>query len=151
MHGRGTYNYASGNRRRMFDTIRFSLLTGLAVGAVSITMYELLAPSIMGQFIRDAETVRLGADFLRIRCLATPLMFSSFFTVYVFQGFGRGRVSLFLGMMRWCAFNIPMLFVLNRLMGMYGLVWSQLTADILTVTLSFFVYRRYTRKINLPA
>ena len=145
------YNYASGNRRRMFDTIRFSLLTGLAVGAVSITMYELLAPSIMGLFIRDAETVRLGADFLRIRCLATPLMFSSFFTVYVFQGFGRGRVSLFLGVMRWCAFNIPMLFVLNRLMGMYGLVWSQLTADILTVTLSFFVYRRYTRKINLPA
>ena len=142
------YNYASGNRRRMFDTIRFSLLTGLAVGAVSITMYELLAPSIMGQFIRDAETVRLGADFLRFRCLATPLMFSSFFTVYVFQGFGRGRVSLFLGVMRWCAFNIPMLFVLNRLMGMYGLVWSQLTADILTVTLSFLVYRHHTKKLH---
>ncbi len=141
------YNYASGNRRRMFDTIRFSLLTGLAVGALSIAMYQLLAPTIMGLFIRDAETVRLGSDFLRIRCLATPLMFSSFFTVYVFQGFGRGRVSLFLGVMRWLAFNIPMLFVLNRLMGMYGLVWSQLTADILTVTLSFFVYRRHTAKM----
>ena len=32
-------------------------------------------------------------------------------------------------------------------MGMYGLVWSQLTADILTVTLSFFVYRRHTAKM----
>jgi len=142
------YNYASGNRKRMFDTIRFSLTAGLIVGALSIAMYELLAPGIMGLFIRDAQTVRLGSDFLRIRCLATPLMFSSFFTVYVFQGFGRGRVSLFLGVMRWCAFNIPMLFVLDRLMGMYGLVWSQLIADILTVTLSFFVYRHHTRKMQ---
>ena len=135
------YNYASGNRRRMFKTIRFSLCAGLIVGALSIAMYELLAPGIMSLFIRDAQTVRLGSDFLRIRCLATPLMFSSFFTVYVFQGFGRGRISLFLGVMRWCAFNIPMLFVLDRLMGMYGLVWSQLLSDILTVTLSFLVYR----------
>ena len=145
------YNFASGNRRRMFDTIRFSLLSGLAVGALSIAMYELLAPSIMSLFIRDAGTVRLGADFLRIRCLATPLMFSSFFTVYVFQGFGRGRVSLFLGVMRWCAFNIPMLFVLNRVMGMYGLVWSQLAADILTVTLSYAVYRHHTQSMLPPA
>lgn len=141
------YNYASGNRKRMQDTIRFSLQAGLIVGALSIAMYELLAPSIMSLFIRDAQTMRLGSDFLRIRCLATPLMFSSFFTVYVFQGLGRGRISLFLGVMRWLAFNIPMLFILNALMGMYGLVWSQLISDILTVTLSFFVYRRCTRKM----
>ena len=141
------YNYAGGSRRRMSDTIRFSLRAGLIVGALSIIMYELFAPGIMGLFIRDAQTVRLGSDFLRIRCLATPLMFSSFFTVYVFQGFGRGRVSLFLGVMRWCAFNIPMLFVLDRLLGMYGLVWSQLLADILTVTLSFFVYRHHTKTL----
>ena len=145
------YNYASGNKKRMLATIRFSLLTGLAVGALSIAMYELLAPGIMGLFIRDAQTVRLGSDFLRIRCLATPLMFSSFFTVYVFQGFGRGRVSLFLGVMRWCAFNIPMLFALNMAMGMYGLVWAQLAADILTVTLSFIVFRRYADRMNLHA
>ncbi len=141
------YNYAGGNRRRMQETIRFSLRAGLLVGALSIAMYELLAPTVMGLFIRDVQTVRLGSDFLRIRCLATPLMFASFFTVYVFQGLGKGRVSLFLGVMRWCAFNIPMLFILNRLMGMYGLVWSQLAADILTVTLSFIVYRRGTKQL----
>ncbi|MBE5799063.1 MAG: cation transporter [Clostridiales bacterium] len=141
------YNYASGNRNRMLHTIRFSLCAGLIVGALSIAMYELAAGGIMSLFIQDAQTVRLGSDFLRIRCLATPLMFSSFFTVYVFQGFGKGRTALFLGVMRWCAFNIPMLFLLNSLMGMYGLVWSQLCADILTVTLSFIVYRQGTKRL----
>ena len=91
------YNYSSGDRKRMFRIIRFSLITGLIVGALSVTMYEILAGGIIRLFIADPETVRLGTDFLRIRCLATPLMFMSFFTVYTFQGFGRGERSLFLG------------------------------------------------------
>lgn len=141
------YNYAGRNHRRMQDVIRFSLKTGLIVGAVSILLYECFAGAIMAAFIGDPKTMELGAHFLRIRCLATPLMFSSFFTVFVFQGFGKGRIAMFLGVMRWAVFNIPMLFVLNRLIGMYGLVWSQLCADILTVALSFFVYRRHTRRL----
>ena len=141
------YNYSSGDRKRMFRIIRFSLITGLIVGALSVAMYEVFAGGIIRLFIADPETVRLGTDFLRIRCLATPLMFMSFFTVYTFQGFGRGERSLFLGIMRWAVFNIPMLFILNHLIGMYGIVWSQVTADILTVTLSAFVYFSFRRRL----
>ena len=141
------YNYSSGDRKRMFRIIRFSLITGLIVGALSVAMYEVFAGGIIRLFIADPETVRLGTDFLRIRCLATPLMFMSFFTVYTFQGFGRGERSLFLGIMRWAVFNIPMLFILNYFIGMYGIVWSQVTADILTVALSAFVYFSFRRKL----
>lgn len=70
-------------------------------------------------------------------------MFLSFFTVYLFQAFGKGRISLFLGVTRWLVFNIPMLLCLNALFGMFGIVWSQVTADTLTVLLSFYVYRKY--------
>ena len=45
------------------------------------------------------------------------------------------------------AFNIPMLFLLNAVFGMYGLVWSQFTADIFTVILSFQVYRKHFNDI----
>ena len=69
-------------------------------------------------------------------------MFLSFFTLYLFQAFGKGKIALFLGMMRWLAFNIPMLFLMNGLFGMYGIVWSQAVADTLTVILSFLVYQR---------
>lgn len=141
------YNYSSGDRKRMFRIIRFSLITGLIVGTLSVAMYEVFAGGIIRLFIADPETVRLGTDFLRIRCLATPLMFMSFFTVYTFQGFGRGERSLFLGIMRWAVFNIPMLFILNYFIGMYGIVWSQVTADILTVALSAFVYFSFRRKL----
>jgi len=140
------YNYSSKNRKRMNDTVKYSLITGLVFSALSIVMYESLARYIIEIFIDEAQTVALGTDFLRIRVLATPLMFCSFFTVHLFQGFGEGNRALFLGVVRWAVFNIPMLFILNRLIGMYGVVWSQISADVLTVTLSYIVYSRYTKK-----
>ena len=137
------YNYSAGNERRMEDTIRLARRLGLIVAVVSIALYELFAVQFAHLFISDTQTVALASEFLRIRVLATPLMFLSFFTVYVFQAFGRGRISLFLGVTRWLVFNIPMLFLLNAVIGMYGIVWSQVTADTLTVILSFYVYRKY--------
>lgn len=140
------YNYSSKNYQRMKDTIKYSRRIGLITSAVSIALYEILAVYIMKMFIADTETVALGTDFLRIRVLATPLMFMSFFTVYLFQAFGKGNTALFLGVMRWLAFNIPMLFLLNHIIGMYGIVWSQITADVLTVVLSLYVYKKYENK-----
>lgn len=140
------YNYASGNWKRMKAIIRLARGVGLAVAAASILLYELFTTQFIRIFISDAQTIALASDFLRVRVLATPLMFLSFFTVYLFQSFGKGRVSLFLGVTRWMVFNIPMLFLLNYIFGMYGIVWSQVTADILTVLLSFYVYWRFGPK-----
>ncbi len=140
------YNYSAKNLGRMRETKRYALGLGLVCAAVSILLYELFAGGIMHIFINDAETVRLGTGFLRVRVLATPLMFLSFFHVYLFNGFGEGRYALFLGVTRWLVFNIPMLFFLNWLVGINGIVWSQVTADTLTVILSLVVYRSYSRR-----
>ena len=136
------YNYTAGNEKRMNDAIRLSRTVGLIVAAVSIALYEIFAVQFANLFISDAQTVDLASKFLRIRVLATPLMFLSFFTVYLFQAFGKGHISLLLGVTRWLVFNIPMLFLLNAVFGMFGIVWSQVTADSLTVALSFYVYHR---------
>lgn len=137
------YNYSAGNKQRMEDTIRLARRLGLVIAAISILLYEMFAVQFSHLFIADAQTVSLASQFLRIRVLATPLMFMSFFTVYLFQAFGKGQIALFLGVTRWLVFNIPMLFILNAVFGMFGIVWSQATADILTVALSLYVYRKY--------
>ncbi len=142
------YNYAAANEKRMNSIIKLALTVGLTVAAISIALYELFAPQLIRFFIDDATTVGMATTFLRIRVLATPLMFLSFFTVYLFQAFGLGQRSLFLGIVRWLVFNIPMLFILNSIFGMYGIVSSQVTADTLTVIMSYIVYRRYRPKFD---
>ena len=145
------YNYSAGNAARMNEAIRLSRRLGLVIAAVSIALYELFAVQFAHLFISDPLTVELASQFLRVRVLATPLMFLSFFTVYLFQAFGKGRISLLLGVTRWLGFNIPMLFLLNAIFGMYALVWSQVTADTLTVLLSFYVYRRFRPAVGVPS
>src|SRR5699024_8172755 len=84
------YNYASGNHERMRSIIRLARRLGLAIAAVSILMYEIFAGQLARVFISDAQSVEMASLFLRIRVLATPLMFLIFFTVYLFQAFGKG-------------------------------------------------------------
>lgn len=119
----------------------------MAVSAFSIIIYEISAKLIIETFISEAQTVALGTNFLRIRILATPLMFGSFFTLHLFQAFGEGNKALLLGVIRWAVFNIPMLFILNQIFGMYGIVWSQVTADLLSVILSYYVYSKHMKKL----
>ena len=121
----------------------------MIVSGFSIILYEIFAKAIMNVFISEAQTIALGTTFLRVRVLATPLMFSSFFTVFLFQGLGEGNKALFLGIMRWAVFNIPMLFILNYFIGMNGIVWSQVIADLLTVSLSYYVYWKYKMKVKM--
>ena len=144
------YNYSAGNKQRMDDTIRLARRLGLIIAGISIVLYELFAVQFAHLFISDTQTVELASQFLRIRVLATPLMFLSFFTVYMFQAFGMGRISLFLGVTRWLVFNIPMLFLLNAIFGMFGIVWSQATADMLTVILSLYVFWKYRPSVGEP-
>ena len=38
------------------------------------------------------------------------------------------------------------LFILNYLIGMYGIVWAQVTADVINVVISVILFRRSMRK-----
>ncbi len=143
------YNYAAGKLRRMDEILRFTRRAGLAIALASIVLYELFAPDFVRLFLADAETVGYGAQFLRIRAPAAAVMFLCFIYVHFFQAVGHGGKALLLIVLRWAAVNIPMLFLLNALLGMVGVVWAQLVSDSLVALLSFFYYRRFRRETVL--
>lgn len=139
------YNYASKNYDRMKKIFRLAFCAGIVCGLVSIAAYEALAGNIINFFINDADTISIGAAFLRARSPATLFMFMSFFTVHLFQALGKGGTALYLGVQRWVMLNIPMLFILNHFFGMYGIVWTQLIADFINVVISFIILARFMR------
>ncbi len=137
------YNYSAGNLRRMDDIVRFTRRTGVAIALVSIALYEAFAPTLIRVFLNDAATVGYGAAFLRIRAPATIVMFLSFIYAHFFQAVGHGGKALGLIVFRWAVVNIPMLFLLNALLGMLGVVWAQLVSDVIVALVSALIYRRF--------
>ena len=133
------YSYALGDYPRIRKIMTATLKAGLAVALLSVTVYELFTRQIIWLFIRDAETIAIGTGFLRVRSVAAVIMFFCFFVVFLYQGLGDGRRSLLLAVIRWAGLNIPMLYLLNRFFGMYGLVWAQVVSDVLTVIISYAI------------
>ena len=97
-------------------------------------------------FIGDAQTVAYGENFLRICCAATPIMFSNLLATFSLQAMGKGPASLLLSVCRQGLVNIPLLFLLNSVFGLYGVVSTQLVADAITMiistTLTLIVFRK---------
>lgn len=136
------YNYAAKNYPRMKAFTRAAQLSGIAVACVFIAACEVFAPGIIRLFIRDESTIGFGKDFLRIACLATPFIISNFQKIYCLQAMGKGRESLVLGICRQGLFAIPILIVMNRFVGLYGVVAAQLISDGMTFVCSTLIYRK---------
>ena len=141
------YNYASKNYGRMKDFFRTARRAGLIVSVLCVALYRICAPYIVGAFISDADTVRFGTQFLQSRCCATPFMFLSFHMVHFMQAVDRGKVSFYLAVIRQLCLNIPILFLMDMLFGMSGIVWTQLTADLINVIISYVIYARLAGEI----
>ena len=136
------YNYAAKNYPRMKAFTRAAQLSGVAVAAVFIVVSQIFARQMIWLFIKDEATINYGKDFLRIACLATPLVISNFQKIYCLQAMGKGKESLILGLLRQGIFAIPTLFIMNSLLGLYGVVSAQLISDALTFVFSTLIYRK---------
>jgi putative MATE family efflux protein len=141
------YNYSAKNFDRMKAISRFGRIASFSFSAFCVVIFQLLAPTLLRLFINDAETIELGSRFLRIACLAVPLMQMNFLTNTTFQAMGKGWQSLVLTACRQGIINIPLLFLMNNLFGLVGIVWTQLAADALTLVISTTLYASVLRKL----
>lgn len=142
------YNYASRDLKRMRAFFSAARLAGCVIAAVSVVLYRIFAPWLIRIFIDDADTVRFGTQFLQARCFATPFMFLSFHVVHFMQAVNKGRVSFWLAVIRQLCLNIPVLFLMNWLLGMTGIVWTQAIADIINVVISYVIFHRVIKTIE---
>ncbi len=145
------YNYSTRNYRRMRSFTNAARISGVVFAGICIVVMELFAPQVIALFINDGDTVGYGVDFLRINVLATPLMICNFQMSYTFQAMGKGAESLLLTSCRQGIINIPLLFLMNWVAGLYGIIWTQLLADSITVVISFAFYRHTIQKLKASA
>ena len=134
------YNFAARNRKRMMDVYKAAGIAGCGVCLISLVLYRLFASVFINAFIDDAATVAFGTHFLEIRAFAAIFMFLSFHMVHFMQAVARGRTSFWLAAIRQLCLNIPILFLLDHLFGMTGIVWTQTVADAINVVISYVIF-----------
>ncbi len=137
-----SYNYASGNRQRMKDTIYFAFKISISSLLVIVALYYAFSGQLIRMFMDNESIIAYGTKFLRGMCLCLPFLCTDFIAVGVFQACGMGRRSLVFALLRKIVLEIPALFVLNWLFPLYGLPYAQPVAEFILAVAAIVTLRK---------
>lgn len=146
-----SYNQAAGNQKRCMDIYRFGLWISVGFSMLCLLVYELFAPSLAGIFIKDAQTVSYAASFLRRMVVAMPMMAFCNATVTLFQAKGKPQHATAISVLRKGVLDIPLLFVWDHFLPLYGCMWVQPTVDLIALFIAAALLRGEQRWEALTA
>ena len=143
-----SYNFASGNVKRMKSTLKFTVCISLVIIVViSLAMFIFSAP-ITKLFLNDPDVIGFGRNFLRGYSLSLPFLCFDFVGVAVFQACGMGGKSLVFAILRKIILEIPALIVLNKIFPLVGLSYAQFVAEFILAFAALFVLIKMFKKLE---
>ena len=142
------YNYASGNRKRMNNSIRTTLIYTLIIACTATLTLFLFAAPVTRCFINNDETVSYGKEFLKVICFTCPSTVVNFTIITVFQATKQKVQPLILSLLRKGSLDIPFMIVLNHFIGLNGVAWATPMADWLALAVSLLLFLPYINKIK---
>jgi len=145
-----SYNYSSGNVKRMKETLFFSMKIALSFLTVVSIGYYLGAGFLTSLFMKNDQIIAYGTRFLRGFCLALPFLCMDFIAVGVFQASGKGKEAFVFAVLRKIILEIPALYILNMIFPLYGLAYAQLTAEFVLSIAAVLVLTRMFHKLLHP-
>ncbi len=143
-----SYNYASGNHKRMKDGFKTTAVMTTMFLSITVVLCCIFSGNILRAFIDNDAVVAYGTRFLRGLCLATPFLAMDFLVVGVFQAIGKGGHSLVFAILRKVVLEIPGLVILNMLFPLYGLTYAQAVAEVILSVLAVIIITRMFKKMN---
>ena len=141
-----SYNYASGNRKRMKQAILFA--GGVLVPMMTVVTlgYWFFAPNLVALFMKNAEIIAYGSVFLRCMCIGMGFLCIDFLAVGVFASLGMGKRSLTFAILRKIILEIPLLFILNFFFPLYGLACAQSITEVILAAAAIFMLLKIFRQ-----
>lgn len=143
-----SYNYASGNYKRMKEAIGRIMIVSITFLIFLTAFYYFGSEMIMRVFIKDAETIALGSIFIKLNCICLIFLGIDFNGVGVFQATGKGMMSLIFAILRKIVLEIPLIIILDKLFPLYGMAFAQSGAEIILAIAALIYLRSFFVKLK---
>ena len=138
------YNHAANNIQRRNQVFRCGMMLSLGFAIACFVVYELWAEPLALFFTQEPTTVDYITQFLRIQVVAMPFMAICYPAITYFQAMQRTREALVCSILRKGVLDIPLLFLMNGWMGLYGCMWVQPIVDFTSMLFAvYFLWRIY--------
>ena len=141
------YNYGAGNKERVKEVLRKVLITNFTIGIVFNIIFALFPTAIASIFISKSDpSYKLFMEFAKLMChsfiLVCGINALEMTTSVLLQSLGKVFKATMLAFTRQIILLIPISLLLALVfnMGIYGVLYAGLIADILTFILAIFVF-----------
>lgn len=141
------YCFGAKNYVRMKKAVRFGMMCNIIIGGSITVFYIVCRHAVIGAFIDDPQVIDLGVKM--ITALMTPgtLIGVLFVINFSFQGMGKGFQSLVLAVSRQGFIYLPLLFIMDHLVGLEGIIWAQPIADFCCIVLAVVMFSSTIKKL----
>ncbi len=131
-----SFNYGAGKcdrvREGYFFCVKVSTVFLIGIAAVCF----IFAEAVVGAFRSDPAVVAVGKTALRCQTMVLPLSGTIVITNMMLQSIGKGVQASITAAARNGIFFIPLILILPRLFGLFGVEITQSVADLLSMALA---------------
>lgn len=142
------YNYGAKRFDRVKKAYWFTVLAGFSVMFVFAAVCFIFAPQIMKFFRNDIDVIQIGKIALRFQVAVLPLHSLIVCTNMLMQSTGQIKSATFLSCNRQGVYFIPLILILPRIFGLFGVEITQAFADFFSVLTAIPYLIWFMRKLN---
>jgi putative MATE family efflux protein len=142
-------NYGAEKISRLKETIKLSLLYSLTYVILASICGFLFGNSIIELFGGDKSLLMITKHGLNIMLISTLFIPFTIMSTVLFQGVGNVKESILMNLSRQLIFLLPILLILSNIMGIEGIYYAHILAEILAASLAIFIMVRYFSKRKL--
>lgn len=141
------YNYGAGEKKRVSKIFSTALMLILGVMAIGTVLCLTIPGTLIGLFTSNPDTIRLGAQALRIISLGFLVSSISVTACGALEGLGKGGPSLMISLMRYLIVILPLALLLCRVFGIgpTGVWHAMWLTEMITAAASWFIYKKSVR------
>ena len=136
------YNFGSGDKKLFQDIAAYTKKCFIVIGILATLLFFVFRRQIIGLFIQDEEVIMYGVRMLIAYMLSGPVIGILFMNMNCMQSVGKAFWATILSVLRQGVLLIPLLFLLNALGGLTGVIYGQALTDYIAVILSVLMWRK---------
>lgn len=143
------YNYGSENYKRLKSILKFTIFISVISGFIITAIYFIFSGQIISIFSNDKAVLVLGKTILRALMTSTPVIGILFTLNFSFQAMGKGLQSLILAISRQGFIFVPLILLLNKLIGISGIIYAQPVADLFSILIAVVMFLKINKNLKL--
>ncbi len=143
-----SYNYGARLYDRVKDGYKFCVRYGTIFLSILALFSIIYSEEIVYFFRDDPEVIVIGSAALRWQMLTLPLNAMFMISNMLLQSIGKGVRATIIASMRSGIFFIPVIIILSRLYGIFGVEIAQSCADVLSFIAALPITLSVWRKMN---